>query len=134
MIYTLQRKMIIVIYSARPIYLVHNCTQGLYVHMEFRFSRKIKTCLRTFACMFKWFVFEFFILNRFYANGRHILSAGQDRAFRLFSVIQVYDLLPICHCTSDFILLYVIFRIFISMKCKAVTLLEKGLASENPYC
>ncbi|KAL3567147.1 hypothetical protein D5086_032562 [Populus alba] len=25
---------------------------------------------------------------RFYANGRHILSAGQDRAFRLFSVIQ----------------------------------------------
>ncbi|KAK3221191.1 hypothetical protein Dsin_008216 [Dipteronia sinensis] len=24
----------------------------------------------------------------FYANGRHILSAGQDRAFRLFSVIQ----------------------------------------------
>ncbi|KAL9253379.1 hypothetical protein AKJ16_DCAP03549 [Drosera capensis] len=27
-------------------------------------------------------------LNRFYANGKHILSAGQDRAFRLFSVIQ----------------------------------------------
>lgn len=27
--------------------------------------------------------------DRFYANGRHILSAGQDRAFRLFSVIQV---------------------------------------------
>ncbi|XP_047331339.1 uncharacterized protein LOC124934891 [Impatiens glandulifera] len=26
--------------------------------------------------------------ERFYANGRHILSAGQDRAFRLFSVIQ----------------------------------------------
>ncbi|KAH9805539.1 WD REPEATS REGION domain-containing protein [Citrus sinensis] len=26
---------------------------------------------------------------RFYANGRHILSAGQDRAFRLFSVIQI---------------------------------------------
>ncbi|XP_076926434.1 uncharacterized protein LOC143589601 [Bidens hawaiensis] len=25
---------------------------------------------------------------KFYANGRHILSAGQDRAFRLFSVIQ----------------------------------------------
>ncbi|KAL5540737.1 hypothetical protein UlMin_044060, partial [Ulmus minor] len=25
---------------------------------------------------------------RFYANGRHILSAGQDRAFRLFSVVQ----------------------------------------------
>ncbi|CAN6551983.1 unnamed protein product [Malus baccata var. baccata] len=25
---------------------------------------------------------------RFYANGRHILSAGQDRAFRLFSVMQ----------------------------------------------
>ncbi|XP_015881797.3 uncharacterized protein LOC107417678 [Ziziphus jujuba] len=25
---------------------------------------------------------------RFYANGRHILSAGQDRAFRLFSIIQ----------------------------------------------
>uniref|UniRef100_A0A1J3JJC1 U3 small nucleolar RNA-associated protein 21-like protein n=1 Tax=Noccaea caerulescens TaxID=107243 RepID=A0A1J3JJC1_NOCCA len=25
---------------------------------------------------------------RFYSNGRHILSAGQDRAFRLFSVIQ----------------------------------------------
>lgn len=25
---------------------------------------------------------------RFYANGRHILSAGRDRAFRLFSVIQ----------------------------------------------
>lgn len=25
---------------------------------------------------------------RFYANGRHVLSAGQDRAFRLFSVIQ----------------------------------------------
>ncbi|KAJ0049625.1 hypothetical protein Pint_16795 [Pistacia integerrima] len=25
---------------------------------------------------------------RYYANGRHILSAGQDRAFRLFSVIQ----------------------------------------------
>lgn len=25
---------------------------------------------------------------RFYANGKHILSAGQDRAFRLFSVIQ----------------------------------------------
>ncbi|XP_064997081.1 uncharacterized protein LOC135632435 [Musa acuminata AAA Group] len=25
---------------------------------------------------------------RFYGNGRHILSAGQDRAFRLFSVIQ----------------------------------------------
>ncbi|XP_057980808.1 uncharacterized protein LOC131166355 [Malania oleifera] len=25
---------------------------------------------------------------RFYANGRHILSAGHDRAFRLFSVIQ----------------------------------------------
>ncbi|KAL4383697.1 hypothetical protein GQ457_15G029390 [Hibiscus cannabinus] len=25
---------------------------------------------------------------RFYANGRHILSAGQDRAFRLFSTIQ----------------------------------------------
>lgn len=24
----------------------------------------------------------------FYANGRHVLSAGQDRAFRLFSVIQ----------------------------------------------
>lgn len=29
------------------------------------------------------------IYHRFYANGRHILSAGQDRAFRLFSVIQV---------------------------------------------
>ncbi|KAF7138686.1 hypothetical protein RHSIM_Rhsim07G0058700 [Rhododendron simsii] len=28
------------------------------------------------------------ICIRFYANGRHILSAGQDRAFRLFSVIQ----------------------------------------------
>lgn len=27
---------------------------------------------------------------RFYANGRHILSAGQDRAFRLFSVVQVH--------------------------------------------
>ncbi|XP_020963736.1 WD repeat-containing protein 36 [Arachis ipaensis] len=26
---------------------------------------------------------------KFYANGRHILSAGQDRAFRLFSVVQV---------------------------------------------
>ncbi|KAK4756150.1 hypothetical protein SAY87_006277 [Trapa incisa] len=25
---------------------------------------------------------------KFYANGRHILSAGQDRAFRLFSVVQ----------------------------------------------
>uniref|UniRef100_A0A2P2KH70 Uncharacterized protein MANES_18G125600 n=1 Tax=Rhizophora mucronata TaxID=61149 RepID=A0A2P2KH70_RHIMU len=25
---------------------------------------------------------------RFYANGRHILSAGQDRAFRVFSVLQ----------------------------------------------
>ena len=25
----------------------------------------------------------------FYANGRHVLSAGQDRAFRLFSIIQV---------------------------------------------
>ncbi|CAH9085598.1 unnamed protein product [Cuscuta epithymum] len=25
---------------------------------------------------------------KYYANGRHILSAGQDRAFRLFSVIQ----------------------------------------------
>ncbi|XP_062115284.1 U3 small nucleolar RNA-associated protein 21 homolog [Humulus lupulus] len=25
---------------------------------------------------------------KFYSNGRHILSAGQDRAFRLFSVIQ----------------------------------------------
>ncbi|XP_058068538.1 U3 small nucleolar RNA-associated protein 21 homolog isoform X2 [Magnolia sinica] len=25
---------------------------------------------------------------RFYGNGRHILSAGQDRAFRLFSIIQ----------------------------------------------
>ncbi|KAH9606023.1 hypothetical protein KSS87_021040 [Heliosperma pusillum] len=25
---------------------------------------------------------------RFYANGRHILSAGHDRAFRLFSVVQ----------------------------------------------
>ncbi|KAK1423468.1 hypothetical protein QVD17_18771 [Tagetes erecta] len=25
---------------------------------------------------------------RFYPNGRHILSTGQDRAFRLFSVIQ----------------------------------------------
>ncbi|CAA0817996.1 transducin family protein / WD-40 repeat family protein [Striga hermonthica] len=25
---------------------------------------------------------------RFYANGRHVLSAGQDRAFRLFSVVQ----------------------------------------------
>ncbi|CAA7054164.1 unnamed protein product [Microthlaspi erraticum] len=25
---------------------------------------------------------------RFYSNGRHILSAGEDRAFRLFSVIQ----------------------------------------------
>lgn len=25
---------------------------------------------------------------RFYSNGRHILSAGQDRAFRLFSIIQ----------------------------------------------
>ncbi|PPS07322.1 hypothetical protein GOBAR_AA13321 [Gossypium barbadense] len=25
--------------------------------------------------------------RRFYANGRHILSVGQDRAFRLFSVI-----------------------------------------------
>ncbi|CAI9780603.1 unnamed protein product [Fraxinus pennsylvanica] len=25
---------------------------------------------------------------RYYANGRHILSAGQDRAFRLFSVVQ----------------------------------------------
>ncbi|PRQ36967.1 putative transcription factor WD40-like family [Rosa chinensis] len=25
---------------------------------------------------------------RFYANGRHILSAGQDRAFRVFSIIQ----------------------------------------------
>ncbi|EXC12813.1 Uncharacterized WD repeat-containing protein [Morus notabilis] len=25
---------------------------------------------------------------RFYSNGRHILSAGQDRAFRLFSVVQ----------------------------------------------
>ncbi|KAI4379695.1 hypothetical protein MLD38_005958 [Melastoma candidum] len=25
---------------------------------------------------------------RFYANGRHILSAGQDRSFRLFSVVQ----------------------------------------------
>lgn len=33
-----------------------------------------------------------FYLCRFYSNGRHILSAGQDRAFRLFSVIQVrYD-------------------------------------------
>ncbi|KAJ6863703.1 hypothetical protein NC652_040298 [Populus alba x Populus x berolinensis] len=29
---------------------------------------------------------------RFYANGRHILSAGQDRAFRLFSVIQEEEL------------------------------------------
>ncbi|CAL5381850.1 unnamed protein product [Camellia sinensis] len=28
------------------------------------------------------------VLLLFYANGRHILSAGQDRAFRLFSVIQ----------------------------------------------
>ena len=28
-------------------------------------------------------------LRRFYANGRHILSVGQDRAFHLFSVIQV---------------------------------------------
>lgn len=26
---------------------------------------------------------------RYYGNGRHILSAGQDRAFRLFSVLQV---------------------------------------------
>ncbi|XP_028760737.1 WD repeat-containing protein 36 isoform X2 [Neltuma alba] len=25
---------------------------------------------------------------KFYANGRHILSAGQDRAFRLFSIVQ----------------------------------------------
>ncbi|XP_010541959.1 PREDICTED: U3 small nucleolar RNA-associated protein 21 homolog [Tarenaya hassleriana] len=25
---------------------------------------------------------------RFYSNGRHILSAGQDRAFRLFSIVQ----------------------------------------------
>ncbi|KAG2249340.1 hypothetical protein Bca52824_088968 [Brassica carinata] len=29
-----------------------------------------------------------FNFGRFYSNGRHILSAGQDRAFRLFSVIQ----------------------------------------------
>ncbi|RZC81357.1 hypothetical protein C5167_043930 [Papaver somniferum] len=29
-----------------------------------------------------------FMAYMFYANGRHILSAGQDRAFRLFSVIQ----------------------------------------------
>ncbi|KAG6740116.1 hypothetical protein POTOM_057753 [Populus tomentosa] len=29
---------------------------------------------------------------RFYANGRHILSAGQDRSFRLFSVIQEEEL------------------------------------------
>ncbi|KAL4574467.1 hypothetical protein LXL04_021299 [Taraxacum kok-saghyz] len=32
-----------------------------------------------------WFIV---IQNRFYANGRHVLSAGQDRAFCLFSVIQ----------------------------------------------
>lgn len=25
---------------------------------------------------------------KFYANGRHVLSAGQDRAFRLFSIVQ----------------------------------------------
>lgn len=30
-----------------------------------------------------------FIYCRFYANGRHILSAGEDRSFRLFSIIQV---------------------------------------------
>jgi hypothetical protein len=30
-----------------------------------------------------------YIYDRFYANGRHFLSADQDRAFRLFSVAQV---------------------------------------------
>lgn len=30
-----------------------------------------------------------FVYCRFYANGRHILSAGEDRSFRLFSIIQV---------------------------------------------
>ncbi|CAI0428720.1 unnamed protein product [Linum tenue] len=45
---------------------------------------------------------------RFYANGRHILSAGQDRAFRLFSVIQSFILMLCvsavlfdCFLTSD---------------------------------
>lgn len=28
-------------------------------------------------------------VDRFYGNGKCILSAGQDRAFRLFSVVQV---------------------------------------------
>lgn len=35
------------------------------------------------------------IPSRFYGNGRHILSAGQDRAFRVFSVIQVRPFLSV---------------------------------------
>ena len=30
-----------------------------------------------------------YFVVRFYGNGKSILSAGQDRAFRLFSVVQV---------------------------------------------
>ncbi|RVW33768.1 putative ribonuclease H protein [Vitis vinifera] len=46
---------------------------------------------RDFCCIpayLPFLILIFFFLYSFYANGRHVLSAGQDRAFRLFSVIQ----------------------------------------------